>query len=206
LTTSAAHEDQCSSRSHFVGRVARDVKCQQEVIADNIANLFEVHISATSVVRSTGCHHHVVDYREVPEEPIESNRIPGVESRSTQGINLTGGMPEALGIPAREDHLGPFGPCTTRRFQSNAGATADHNNGLPKKLRFRVGGEGTVTVLIFPPIRTATRRGYTLALAVTVRHCVQVGWSELEAMSALAGARLRAGDALNWPIVMPARL
>src|SRR5215467_4983328 len=33
-----AHEDQRSSRSHFAGRVARDVKRQQKVLADNIAN------------------------------------------------------------------------------------------------------------------------------------------------------------------------
>src|ERR1700736_4693160 len=79
-TTSAAHEDQCSSRSHFVGRVARDVKCQQEVLADKTANLREVHIGEASVVRPTGCHHHVVDCREVTEEPIESNRIRGVEA------------------------------------------------------------------------------------------------------------------------------
>src|SRR5262249_39344424 len=64
-TTSAAHEDQCSSRSHFVGRVARDVKCQQEMLADKIANLREVHTGEASVVRPTGCHHHVVDCRGV---------------------------------------------------------------------------------------------------------------------------------------------
>ena len=58
-----------------------------------------------SVVRPTGCHHHVVDCREVTEELIESNRIRGVEGRGTQGINLTGSV-VALGIPAREDHLG----------------------------------------------------------------------------------------------------
>src|SRR5215472_12804498 len=141
-TTSAGHEDQCSSRSPFVGRVARDVKCQQEVLADKVANLCEVHIGETSVVRPTGCHHHVVDCREVPKEPIESNRIRGVEGRGTQGINLTGSVLEALGIPAREDHLGPFCMCTTCRFESDASATADHNNGLPKKLRFTVDGRG----------------------------------------------------------------
>jgi hypothetical protein len=82
----------------------------------------------------------VVDCREVTEEPIESNRIGGVEGRGTQGINLTGSALEALGIPAREDHLGPFCMCTTCRFESDAGATADYNNGLPKELRFTVDG------------------------------------------------------------------
>jgi hypothetical protein len=68
--TSAAHEDQCSSRPHFAGRVARDVKRQQEVLADKIANLREVHIGEASIVRPAGCHHHMVDSREVTEEPI----------------------------------------------------------------------------------------------------------------------------------------
>src|SRR6202047_1361633 len=128
--------------SHFVGRVARDVKCQQEVLADKIANLREVHIGEASVVRPAGCHHHVVDCREVTEEPIESNRIRGVEGRGTQGINLTGSVLEALGIPAREDHLGAFCMCPTCRLESNASATADHNNGLPKELRFPVDERG----------------------------------------------------------------
>ena len=82
------------------------------------------------------------DCREVTEEPIESNRIRGVEGRGTQGINLTGSVLEALGIPAREDDLGPFGTCSTCRFESDSSATADHNSGVPKKLRFTVGGRG----------------------------------------------------------------
>src|SRR5262245_11993583 len=141
-TTNAAREDQCSSRSHFVGRVACDRECLQEVLTDKIANLREVHIGEASVVRPTGCHHHVVDCREVTEEPIESNRIRSVEGRSTQGINLIGSVLEALGIPARENHFGPFCTCTTCRFESDASATADHNNGLSQELRFTVDGRG----------------------------------------------------------------
>jgi hypothetical protein len=101
------------------------------MLADKTANLREVHIGEASVVRPPGCHHHVVDCREVTEEPIESNRIRGIEGRRTNGINLAGSALEALGIP----HLGPFCTCTTCRFESDASATADHNNGLPKELR-----------------------------------------------------------------------
>src|SRR5215471_8188188 len=89
------------------------------------------------------CYHHVVDTREVTEEPIESNRICGVEGRGTQGINLTGSALEALGIPAREVNLGPFRTCTTCRFESDASATADHDHGLPKELWFTVDGRGS---------------------------------------------------------------
>jgi len=141
-TTSAAHEDQCSSWSHLVGRVARDVKWQQDVLADKIANLREVHIDEASVERPTGCQHHVVDCREVTEEPIESNRIRGVEGRGTQGINLPGIVLEALVISAREDHLGPLCTCTTCRFVSLCQPYRRYNNGLPKKLRFTLDGTG----------------------------------------------------------------
>src|SRR5262249_1408720 len=118
-TTGAAHEDQCSSRSHFGGRVPRDVKCQQQVLADKIANLREVHVGEASVVWLTGCHHHVVDCRDFTEEPIESNPIRGVEGRGTLGINLAGSVLEALSIPACEDYFGPFCTCTTCRLESD---------------------------------------------------------------------------------------
>src|SRR5215467_5686191 len=140
--TSAAHEDQCSSRPHLAGRVARNVKCLQEVLADGIANLREVHIGEASVVRPAGCHHYVVDCREVTEEPAESNRIRSVEGRGTQGINLIASVLEALGIPARENHPRPFPTRTTCRFESNTSATTDHDNRLPKEVRFTVDGRG----------------------------------------------------------------
>jgi hypothetical protein len=95
----------------------------------------------------------VVDGREFTEESIESNRISGVEGCGTQGINLTGSVLEALGIPAREDHLGPFCTRTTCRFESDASATADHNKRLPKELWFTVDGGEIDMVLIVPPIR-----------------------------------------------------
>src|SRR5579862_1792423 len=107
-TTGAAHENQRSSRPHFAGRVARHVKRLREVFADEIANLREVHVGEASIVWPAGCHHHVVDFREVTKEPIESDRIGGVEGRGTQGANLAGSVLEALGIPTREDQFGPF--------------------------------------------------------------------------------------------------
>src|SRR5215831_10446054 len=181
-TTSAAHEDQCSSRSHFVGRVARDVKCQQEVLVDKIAKLCEVHIGETSVVWPTGCHHHVVDCWEVTEEPIESNRIRGVEGRglaarwrrsALRPVRITL-APSARARRAVSNPMPALPPITTTVCPRSSGSQWME--------------EGIVTVLIVPPIRTATRReDNTLALAVAVGHFVQVGLSELEAMSAVAG-------------------
>src|SRR5579871_1485417 len=45
-------------------------------------------------------------------------------------------------IPACKDHLSPIGACSTCRFESDASATADHNNDLPKELRFTMYGGG----------------------------------------------------------------
>ena len=89
-------------------------------------------------------------------------------SRGAQGINLTGSVLEALGIPARENHLGAFCTCTTCRFESDADATADHNNGLPKEFRFTVYGSGdrhgvhrssdqtNILIATLPAVRKAT--------------------------------------------------
>jgi hypothetical protein len=73
----------------------------------------------------------VINGREAVEELLESNRIPSVESRGTQGINLARSVPQALGIPAREDHPGALRACAARRFQSDARAATNHNQGLP---------------------------------------------------------------------------
>jgi|SRR6516164_3519532 hypothetical protein len=94
-----------------------------------------------------------------------------------------------------KDHLGPFCTGTTCRFESDASATADHNDGLPKELRFTVDGRGgSSSAHRSSDSNCHPHRDNTLALAVAVRHFVQVGLSELEAMSALAGPRLRAGN------------
>jgi hypothetical protein len=38
------------------------------------------------------------------------------------------------------------------RFEPDAGATADHDDGLPKEFRSALDGRGVVTVLMIPPI------------------------------------------------------
>ena len=88
-----------------------------------------------------------------------------------------------------KDHLGPFCTGTTCRFESDASATADHNDGLPKELRFTVDGRGGSSSAHRSSDSNChfAREDNTLALAVAVGHFVQVGLSELEAISALAG-------------------
>ena len=82
-----------------------------------IANLREVHIGEASVARPTGCHYHVVDCREVTEEPIESHRIRGIEGCGTQGINLTGGVLEGSAFRPVRITLAPS--ARARRAVSN---------------------------------------------------------------------------------------
>ena len=128
------------------------------------------------------------DCREVTEEPIESNRIRGVEGRGAQGINLTGSVLEALGIPAREDHLGPS--ARARRAVSNPIPVLPPITTAvcPRSSGSRWVGEETVTVAHL------SSGDNTVALAEAGHPRVQVGWSALEAMSALAGPRLRTGN------------
>lgn len=46
------------------------------------------------------------------------------------------GVLQALGMSACEDQLRSFSAGTSGRFEPNAGATADHDDGLPEKLGF----------------------------------------------------------------------
>ena len=74
---------------------------------------------------------------------LEGGRIRGVEGRGALRVELARGMLEALGIPAGEDQLGPFGACPAGRFEPDAGAAADHDDGLPEEFRFAPDGRGS---------------------------------------------------------------
>jgi hypothetical protein len=72
---------------------------------------------------------------QVVKEPIEELEIGGIKGRSAQRVDLVRGTLETLWIPTREDHLGAFSACTSGRFKSYTGATADHNDSLPEEFR-----------------------------------------------------------------------
>ena len=95
-------------------------------------------------MRLASRHHHVVDRgRQVTEEPLEGSRIRGVEGCGAQRVELARGALEALGIPAGEDHLGPLSACSSGRFEPDAGAAADHDDGLPEEFWFAMNGKGS---------------------------------------------------------------
>jgi hypothetical protein len=49
---------------------------------------------------------------------------------------------EALGITPGEDQLGSLNACSSCRFEADAAATADQDDGLPTKFWFRPDGRG----------------------------------------------------------------
>jgi len=141
----AAHEQQRASGSYLGGGESRDLEFQQEVRVEGATRLRQVHVEQASVGRKARCHHYVVDRgRQVTEEPLERSRIHGVEGCGAQRAELHRGTLEALGIPAGEDQPGPLSTCPSGCFQSDAGAAADHNNGLPEEFWFALdrGGSG----------------------------------------------------------------
>src|SRR5579872_2330630 len=94
------------------------------------AGLLDVHVDEAPVMRPSSRYHHVVDRGlQAAEEPIEGSRIRGIEGRGAQRIELARGAPEALGIPASEDHLGPLSARSPGRFEPDSRAAADHNDG-----------------------------------------------------------------------------
>ena len=78
----------------------------------------------------------------VPEEPLEGSRIRGVEGRGAQRAELGRGALQALGIPASEDYVRPFSAGSSGGLEPDAGATADHDDGLPEQFRFAMAGRG----------------------------------------------------------------
>jgi hypothetical protein len=111
------------------------------VLVEGAASLFEVHLKETPVVRPAGRHHHVVDRgRQVGEKLFEGCGVGGVEGRGAQSLDLLCRALEGFGIPAGEDNLGAFRAGSSGRFEPDAGATADHDDGLSEEFWFGLDG------------------------------------------------------------------
>ena len=120
--------------------VTGDQERQHEVRVNGVSHLLDVHVENVPVVRSASRHHHMVDRgRQVTEKPFEGSRVRGIEGRSTQRFELPPGALEGLGIPASKDHPRTLSACSSSRFQPNAGAPADYDDGLPEEFRFALG-------------------------------------------------------------------
>jgi hypothetical protein len=130
--------------SHFVGGVAGDLECQPQMLVECAARLRDVHVGQARVVHAAGCDHHVVDRcGQVLKEPREAIRIGGVEGGAAQRVKLARGLLQPLGVAGGEDDLGPRGASTARRLQADAGATADHDDGLAEQFGLELDRRGS---------------------------------------------------------------
>jgi len=138
-----AHEQQRTSRSHLGGGVVGNLEHQHQMRVEGAARLGEVHIEEAPVVWPACRDHDVVDRgRQATEEPLERNRIRGVEGRDALRVEFTRGPLEALGIPAGENHPGSLSAGSSGRFEPDAGGTADYDDGLAEQFRFVLDGRG----------------------------------------------------------------
>jgi hypothetical protein len=108
------------------------------------ARLFEVEFRQRRVVGTGAGDQHVVDRRgQLVEEPPEPFEVGGVEGRGTLRIELAGGALERLGVSGNEDDVCSLSARSSGRFESDAGATADYDDGLPEQFRFAPDGRAS---------------------------------------------------------------
>src|SRR5262245_23696114 len=80
--------------------------------------------------------HYMVDRgRYVEEESLEGSRIVGVEGRRAECANLACRDLQSRGVSRGEDNVGSLRARTSRRFEPDTGAAADHQEGLPDEFR-----------------------------------------------------------------------
>jgi hypothetical protein len=84
----------------------------------------------------------VVNHWQVTKEPLDRNGVRGVEGSCAQRIDFSRSALETLEIPTSEEDLSPFRASVSGRFESDAGATADYNDGLSEESRFPLGSGG----------------------------------------------------------------
>jgi hypothetical protein len=66
---------------------------------------------------------------QLVEEPPETAEVGGVECGDTRA-ELAADAVQAISVSRREDQLGPLGASKPGRFESDARAAADHDDGL----------------------------------------------------------------------------
>jgi hypothetical protein len=68
--------------------------------------------------------------------------LGGVERGGAERVELDRRATEALRISAGEDDLRPFGACTPGGLEADAGAAAEHDDGLSEEIRLPLAGGG----------------------------------------------------------------
>src|SRR6266705_1738224 len=102
---------------------------------DVAACLFDVELRQRRVVGTGAGHQHVVDRRgQVVEELPEPFEVGGIESGGA-GAKFETDAVQAIGVSRRKDYLGPLATSKPGRLESDARATADHDDGLSGEFR-----------------------------------------------------------------------
>src|SRR5690349_6900842 len=84
----------------------------------------------------------MVASRQVTEESVKRSGTSGVKRPGAERVELARGALKALGIPAGQNQLCARSPGSPGRFESDSGATADHDDDLSEKFRFVRDGRG----------------------------------------------------------------
>ena len=100
------------------------------------ARLVEVHLGQRRVVRAAGGDQHVVDRARQPAKNA-SSAAESVASKAARAprADSPAALLQPLGIAAGEDDVGALGAGAAGRLEPDAGAAADHDDGLPAQLR-----------------------------------------------------------------------
>ena len=139
----AGHEQQRAAGPHPADGVLGDRDGQPLVVVEVPVGPVAVQVSQGRVVRAGTGDHHVVDWlRQAAEEPAERIRVGGVERRAAARAELGRGLLEPAGVAGGQDDLGSFGAGPPGGFQPDAGAAADHDDGLPGQFGSAWAGRG----------------------------------------------------------------
>ena len=189
----AAHEQQRAARPHLAGGVAGDVRAAARGASSSARRAcVEVHLGQRRVVRAAGGDHHVVDRRrQVLEEPLERGRSrwrrrPRCSARRARAPRAR----RRSGLrPVRID-VGSLGARAPGRLEPDAGAAADHDDGLPEELRLALGAPSRRSRAPAARIAAArSRRGAPSARRRRSPRSVGNGW--IVSRSTSSGTRAR---------------
>ena len=81
-----------------------------------------------------------IGIRQVLEESLQRGRIGRVEGGGAPRADFLRCALEPLGVAAGEDDVGPLGAGAAGCFETDPGAPADEDDGLPEQFRLALGG------------------------------------------------------------------
>ena len=85
---------------------------------------------------------HVVDRGgQLVEEPLDLRCVVGVEGGAAVRLDVAGGSLEPLRVAPGEDDVGALASGEPCRVQPEAGAAADHDDGLAEQSRLTLDGD-----------------------------------------------------------------